>query len=136
MLDLNALALDLHAARVAKVEADTAAKEAGAAVREAESLLFDALVEAGLERITAHGHTFSLDTKTYYSVAPENMDAFHEAMESEGRGSIFKYTVHHATLNATIRELVEQRGGMPESIGGLVKAYDEGKVNVRKASKG
>lgn len=130
---INALAAALMEARDAKAKAEEVAKEAGRVVRDAEAALFAAMVDAELERVTANGYTFSLDTKTYYSCPAENTDALHEVMVTLGRGDIFKYSVHYQTLNATIRELVDQRGELPESVAALVKAFDDGKVSVRKA---
>lgn len=132
--DLSTLADALLAARAAKAEADDAAKVASAAVKDAERALFDAMVGAELTKISAAGHSFSLDSKTYYSCTDK--DALHEVLGRHGCGGIFRYTVHAGTLNATLREMADAEGRLPEDVAALVDAYDEGKVSVRKAPAG
>lgn len=136
MPDLNALADALLEARDAKASAEDALKAANAAVESADATLFEALADAGLSKISAHGYSFSPDVKEYYRVGAANMDAFHEVMEEIGRGGIFRLTAAAQTINATLRELAdESEAGLPESLKGLVEVYSKQKCNVRKAAR-
>ena len=134
---LSDLAGVLMAAKRDKAALEDGLRSATAAVETAESALFDAMAEAELTKISADGHTFSLDTKTYYSVPADAMDDFHRVMERAGLGAIFRFSVHHQTLNATLREMASAHDGeLPQDVAALVTAYDRGKVNVRAAAKG
>jgi len=136
MSDLNALATALLDAREAKARAEAGLKEATGAVEAADEALFTALVDAGLSKISANGHSFSPDVKDYYRVPAHRMDDFHDVMEEIGRGGIFKLTANPQTMNATLRELAgESEAGLPERVAALVEVYSKQKCNVRKAAR-
>ncbi len=133
MADLNTLAAALIAARDVKAEAEATLKEANKEVEAAQNALFAQMVESELSSINANGYRFTIDTKEYYSVPGDNLDTFHDVMDSLGRGAIFKFTVHHQTLQATLRELAGQHGGeLPEDVAALVNVFDKPGVMVRK----
>lgn len=134
MADLVGLAAALIAARADKADAEAAVKDANTRVEEATRELFDAMVDAELPKIEAQGHTFTLDSKTYYSCPAENSEALYAVLTERGRGDIFRHTANYQTLNATLREMADAEGDLPGDVAALVTAFDKGRVAVRKAS--
>jgi hypothetical protein len=132
--DLNALAAALIDAKDAKAQREDELKAANAEVERADALLFAAMVDAGLSKITANGFSFSPDVKDYYRVGAANMDAFHDLMDALGRGGIFKVTANAQTINATLRELVGDAEELPQDLASVVEVYQRPKCNMRKAT--
>ena len=129
--DYNAL-LD----RKADLAAQT--KENNAAIESMKQEIEDMMIDEDITKITAAGYNFSLVNKTEYSKKSEKdlADAglnFFEVLRNNDLGDLIKETVDRCTYSAACREMVTERGELPDEIQAVTSVYETTDISRRKA---
>lgn len=113
----------LGALHHAFVEATRAAEDAEAAAKEARQraeacgeALRDAMIDAGMQKMTGGGYTSFLRNEERYYVHAADREACFEWLREQGMADIIKTepSVHSGTLNKTLREYIEEGGEAPD----------------------
>lgn len=94
-------------------------------------MLAEAMIDAGLDKMTVDGATFTPGRVVHYSCPMASREALLDQLETDGyRGA---FTVNPNTLNTIMREMAEQSddGRLPERYALLVRGYEEINLSVR-----
>lgn len=96
--------------------------------------LAQAMIDAESPKISRNGFLYSLQDKTRYNkVGGCDEDAFFDALEGYGLGSIIKRTVNAQTLNGAMAEIVtENDGSLPEDLEEFINPYQYYDIAKRK----
>lgn len=109
--------------------AETAQKKT--LMESAKQALAQAMIDAGLEKMTVDGATFTPGRTTYYSCPAASREALLDQLETDGyRGA---FTVNPNTLNTIMREMADQTedGRLPERYALLMHDYPKLDLSVR-----
>jgi len=111
-----------------------------AAIEAAKKEIAQQMVDEDCPRISTGGYCFSLTPKTSYTkrseaeLAENGMDFF-EVLRDDGLGDIIKETVNARTLQSTIKNYVEEYGGLSEELDKVIRSYEFNDINRRKEVK-
>lgn len=114
-----------------------ATKANNAAIETKKQEIAQQMIDDDCPKISCHGYTFSLASKTMYSkksevdLAAAEVDFF-EVLREQGLGDLIKETVAPATLRKTVAEIVEEQGKMPEELAEVINSYDTFDITRRK----
>lgn len=131
MADLRELAALYTERRRAYDDAAAEAAQKKSLMESAKQMLAQAMIDAGLDKMTVDGATFTPGRVVHYSCPTASREALLDQLETDGyRGA---FTVNPNTLNTIMREMAEQSddGQLPERYALLVRGYEEINLSVR-----
>ena len=116
-------------------------KENNAAIEAAKAEITQQMVDEDIPRISTGGYCFTLTAKTSYTkrseaeLAEGGLD-FLDVLREEGLGDIIVEKVDPRTLQSTIKDYVEEHGGLSEGLESVIRSYDYNDITRRKESAG
>jgi hypothetical protein len=131
-VDLFIIADDLVRYRDRKEEIEEALKEINALITETEEQLVSAMVEEEMQNFTRNGRQFILTNRTYANAKAGMMPAICDWMKGHELGDMVKESVHPQTLQAWVKEQIEEAGSLPEELSELVNVYEKSGISIRK----
>ena len=131
-MDLFIIADDLVRYRDQKKEIEEALKEINELIAQTEEQLVAAMVEEEMQNFTRNGKQFILTNRTYANAKAGMMPAVCEWMKDNGLADMVKESVHPQTLQAWVKEQIEEAGALPEELSELVNVYEKSGISIRK----
>ena len=131
-MDLFIVADDLVRYRDQKKEIEEALKEINELIAQTEEQLVAAMVEEEMQNFTRNGKQFILTNRTYANAKAGMMPAVCEWMKDNGLADMVKESVHPQTLQAWVKEQIEEAGALPEDLSELVNVYEKSGISIRK----
>jgi predicted translin family RNA/ssDNA-binding protein len=131
-VDLFIVADDLVRYRDQKKKAEDALKEINELIAQTEEQLVAAMVEEEMQNFTRNGRQFILTNRTYANAKAGMMPAVCEWMKDNGLADMVKESVHPQTLQAWVKEQIEEAGALPEELEPLVNVYEKSGISIRK----
>ena len=131
-MDLFIIADDLVRYRDQKKEIEEALKEINTLITETEEQMVAAMVEEEMQNFTRNGKQFILTNRTYANAKAGMMPAVCEWMKDNGLADMVKESVHPQTLQAWVKEQIEEAGALPEELEPLVNVYEKSGISIRK----
>ncbi len=111
-------------------------KAINAEIKEIDRELAEMMLSEELQNFSRNGRMFYLRTDTYVSAIADRKPDLIDWLKANGLGELVQETVHPRTLTATVKELLEEEGELPEGLTELVHVYEETTVGLRKATSG
>ena len=131
-MDLFTTADRLVTLRDRKKELEDELKEVNAEIAETEEQLVSAMIEEEMQNFTRNGKQFILTNRTYANAKAGMMPAICEWMKDNGLADMVKESVHPQTLQAWVKEQLEEAGALPEELEPLVNVYEKSGISIRK----
>jgi hypothetical protein len=131
-MDLFIIADDLVRYRDQKKEIEEALKATNELIAQTEEQLVTAMVEEEMQNFTRNGRQFILTNRTYANAKAGMMPAVCEWMKDNGLADMVKESVHPQTLQAWVKEQIEEVGALPEELEPLVNVYEKSGISIRK----
>jgi len=131
-VDLFIIADDLVRYRNQKKEIEEALKEINELIAQTEEQLVAAMVEEEMQNFTRNGRQFVLTTRTYANAKSGMMPALCTWMKENGLKDMVKESIHPQTLQAWVKEQLEEVGALPEELEPLVNVYEKSGISIRK----
>ena len=131
-MDLFIIADDLVRYRDQKKEIEEALKEINTLITETEEQLVAAMVEEEMQNFTRNGKQFILTNRTYANAKAGMMPEICSWMKDNGLGDMVKESIHPQTLQAWVKEQIEEAGALPEDLSELVNVYEKSGISIRK----
>ena len=131
-MDLFIIADDLVRYRDRKKEIEEALKEINALITETEEQLVSAMIEEEMQNFTRNGRQFILTNRTYANAKAGMMPEICSWMKDNGLEDMVKESVHPQTLQAWVKEQLEEVGALPEDLSELVNVYEKSGISIRK----
>ena len=131
-MDLFIIADDLVRYRDQKKEIEEALKEINELIAQTEEQLVSAMVEEEMQNFTRNGRQFVLTTRTYANAKSGMMPALCTWMKENGLKDMVKESIHPQTLQAWVKEQLEEAGALPEELEPLVNVYEKSGISIRK----
>lgn len=131
-MDLFIIADDLVRYRDRKKEIEEALKEINALITETEEQLVSAMIEEEMQNFTRNGRQFILTNRTYANAKAGMMPEICSWMKDNGLEDMVKESVHPQTLQAWVKEQIEEAGALPEELSELVNVYEKSGISIRK----
>jgi hypothetical protein len=131
-MDLFIIADDLVRYRDQKKEIEEALKATNELIAQTEEQLVTAMVEEEMQNFTRNGRQFILTNRTYANAKAGMMPAVCEWMKDNGLADMVKESVHPQTLQAWVKEQIEEAGALPEELSELVNVYEKSGISIRK----
>ena len=91
-----------------------------------------AMVAEEMQNFTRNGRQFILTNRTYANAKAGMMPAVCEWMKDNGLGDMVKESIHPQTLQAWVKEQLEEVGALPEELEPLVNVYEKSGISIRK----
>jgi hypothetical protein len=133
---------------IAKYQTLLATKEALAeqtkannkAIEDMKQRITDQMIDDEVTSIGYAGYNFSLQTKTVYSKKSEaDLQAaginFFGLLRENGLGDLIVERVDPRTLSASLKQIVEAEGDLPEDIREAINVYETNDIGRRKQAK-
>lgn len=130
-MDLFIIADDLVRYRDRKKEIEEALKEINALITETEEQLVSAMIEEEMQNFTRNGRQFILTNRTYANAKSGMMPALCTWMKENGLKDMVKESIHPQTLQAWVKEQLEEAGALPEELNELVNVYEKSGISIR-----
>lgn len=115
-----------------KKELEDELKEVNSDITETEEQLVAAMVEEEMQNFTRNGRQFVLTSRTYANAKAGMMPAICDWMKGHELGDMVKESVHPQTLQAWVKEKMEEAGALPEELSELVNVYEKSGISIRK----
>ena len=115
-----------------KKELEDELKEVNSDITEIEERLVAAMVAEEMQNFTRNGKQFILTSRTYASAKSGMMPAICDWMKGHELGDMVKESVHPQTLQAWVKEQIEEVGALPEELSELVNVYEKSGISIRK----
>ena len=115
-----------------KKELEDELKEVNSDITEIEERLVAAMVAEEMQNFTRNGKQFILTSRTYVSAKSGMMPAICDWMKGHELGDMVKESVHPQTLQAWVKEQIEEVGALPEELSELVNVYEKSGISIRK----
>ena len=131
-MDLFIIADDLVRYRDQKKEIEEALKEINTLITETEEQMVAAMVEEEMQNFTRNGRQFILTNRTYANAKAGMMPAVCVWMKDNALGDMVKESIHPQTLQAWVKEQIEEAGALPEELEPLVNVYEKSGISIRK----
>jgi len=131
-LDLFSISDKLVELRDRKKTIEDALKELNEVINQTEEQLVAAMVEEEMQNFTRNSHQFILTTRTYANAKSGMMPAVCDWMKGNGMEGIVKESIHPQTLQAWVKEQIEELGALPEELVELVNVYEKSGISIRK----
>jgi len=125
------LSEELTELRRTKSDLDAELKFINARIEEVTLALSDAVMEEELPSFTHGGYQYSLTSRKFASAENGDKDALYNALRDNGYEHLF--TVNVNTLTSTVRELIDENGGiLPDWLVGKARIFEKQSVRVTK----
>jgi hypothetical protein len=131
-VDLFIVADDLVRYRNQKKEIEEALKEINELIAQTEEQLVAAMVEEEMQNFTRNGRQFILTNRTYANAKAGMMPEICSWMKDNALGDMVKESIHPQTLQAWVKEQIEEAGALPEELSELVNVYEKSGISIRK----
>lgn len=131
MVDLFIIADDLVRYRDRKKEIEEALKEINELIAQTEEQLVNLMIEEEMQNFTRNGKQFILTNRTYANAKAGMMPAICEWMKDNGLADMVKKSVHPQTLQAWVKEQLEEAGALPEELEPLINVYEKSGISIR-----
>ena len=117
------LAKELHAKKARKAELEAELKDTNKAIDKLDEELGELMEtrKVDLFRVAGYG-TFYTQVKNYPSIV--DPEEFINWLDAQGEGAMAKRTVHPSTLQAWVKERLENNLGLPKAKSSLGQEYD------------
>lgn len=130
-MDLFIIADDLVRYRDQKKEIEEALKEINELIAQTEEQLVNLMIEEEMQNFTRNGKQFILTNRTYANAKAGMMPAVCEWMKDNGLADMVKESVHPQTLQAWVKETIDETGALPEELNELVNVYEKSGISIR-----
>ena len=131
-MDLFIIADDLVRYRDQKKEIEEALKEINTLITETEEQMVAAMVEEEMQNFTRNGRQFILTNRTYANAKAGMMPAVCAWMKDNALGDMVKESIHPQTLQAWVKEQIEEAGALPDELSYLFNVYEKSGISIRK----
>ena len=131
-MELFATADTLADLRDQKKKAEDALKEINEMISQTEEQLVAAMVAEEMQNFTRNGRQFVLTSRTYANAKAGMMPEICSWMKNNGLEDMVKESVHPQTLQAWVKEQLEEAGALPEDLSELVNVYEKSGISIRK----
>ena len=131
-MDLFIVADDLVRYRDQKKEIEEALKEINELIAQTEEQLVNLMIEEEMQNFTRNGKQFILTNRTYANAKAGMMPEICSWMKDNGLEDMVKESVHPQTLQAWVKEQLEEAGALPEELEPLVNVYEKSGISIRK----
>ena len=135
MSEVFALADQLVELRERKGRLQDELKAVNAEIENVDRQLAEAMTWEELQSFSRDGRLFYLKTETYVSPTAGARPRLIEWLKENGFGDIVQETVHHRTLSATVREMLDEDDELPDGLEQLVNVFEKTTVGLRRAGK-
>ena len=137
LIDLIAKYQELLATKEALAEQTKANNKA---IEDMKQRIADQMIDDEVTSIGYAGYNFSLQTKTVYSKKSEaDLQAaginFFGLLRENGLGDLIVERVDPRTLSASLKQIVEAEGDLPEDIREAINVYETNDIGRRKQAK-
>lgn len=137
LIDLIASYQTLLATKEALAEQTKANNKA---IEDMKQQIADQMIDDEVTSIGYAGYNFSLQTKTVYSKKSEaDLQAaginFFGLLRENGLGDLIVERVDPRTLSASLKQIVEAEGDLPEDIREAINVYETNDIGRRKQAK-
>ena len=137
LIDLIASYQTLLATKEALAEQTKANNKA---IEDMKQQIADQMIDDEVTSIGYAGYNFSLQTKTVYSKKSEaDLQAagidFFGLLRDNGLGDLIVERVDPRTLSASLKQIVETEGDLPEDIREAINVYETNDIGRRKQAK-
>ena len=131
-MDLFATADTLADLRDQKKKAEDALKEINERIAQTEEQLVAAMVEEEMQNFTRNGRQFVLTSRTYANAKAGMMPDICDWMKDNDLGDMVKESIHPQTLQAWVKEKMEEAGALPEELEPMLNVYEKSGISIRK----
>ena len=131
-MELFATADTLADLRDQKKKAEDALKEINEMIAQTEEQLVEQMVEEEMQNFTRNGKQFILTSRTYASAKSGMMPDICDWMKENDLADMVKESIHPQTLQAWVKEQIEEAGSLPEKLSELVNVYEKSGISIRK----
>ncbi len=131
-MDLFATADVLAELRDQKKKSEDMLKEINEMIAQTEEQLVAAMVAEEMQNFTRNGRQFVLTSRTYANAKAGMMPAICDWMKGHELGDMVKESIHPQTLQAWVKEQIEEVGALPEDLSELVNVYEKSGISIRK----
>lgn len=131
-MELFATADTLADLRDQKKKAEDALKEINEMISQTEEQLVNSMIEEEMQNFTRNGRQFVLTSRTYANAKAGMMPKVCDWMKDNALGDMVKEAVHPQTLQAWVKEKMEEAGALPEELSELVNVYEKSGISIRK----
>ena len=132
MSELFELAGTLSYYRDQKKKFDEVIKKMNQDIEEVEAQLVALMVQEEMQNFTRDNKQFILTTRTYANAKAGMMPAICDWMKGHELGDMVKESVHPQTLQAWVKEQIEELGALPEELEPLLNVYEKSGISIRK----
>lgn len=137
LIDLIASYQTLLATKEALAEQTKANNKA---IEDMKQQIADQMIDDEVTSIGYAGYNFSLQTKTVYSKKSEaDLQAagidFFGLLRDNGLGDLIVERVDPRTLSASLKQIVEAEGDLPEDLSEAINVYETNDIGRRKQAK-
>ena len=101
-------------------------------ISQTEEQLVAQMVEEEMQNFTRNGRQFILTSRTYANAKAGMMPKVCEWMKDNALGDMVKESIHPQTLQAWVKEQIEEAGALPEDLSELVNVYEKSGISIRK----
>ena len=131
-MELFATADTLADLRDQKKKSEDMLKEINEMIAQTEEQLVAAMVAEEMQNFTRNGRQFVLTSRTYANAKAGMMPAICDWMKGHELGDMVKESIHPQTLQAWVKEQIEEVGALPEDLSELVNVYEKSGISIRK----
>ena len=131
-MDLFATADVLAELRDQKKKSEDMLKEINEMIAQTEEQLVAAMVAEEMQNFTRNGKQFILTSRTYANAKAGMMPKVCDWMKDNALGDMVKESIHPQTLQAWVKEQIEEVGALPEDLSELVNVYEKSGISIRK----
>jgi len=131
-MDLFATADVLAELRDQKKKSEDMLKEINEMIAQTEEQLVEQMVAEEMQNFTRNGKQFILTSRTYANAKAGMMPAVCVWMKDNALGDMVKESIHPQTLQAWVKEQIEEAGALPEELSELVNVYEKSGISIRK----
>ena len=131
-MELFATADTLADLRDQKKKAEDALKEINERIAQTEEQLVEQMVAEEMQNFTRNGRQFILTSRTYANAKAGMMPKVCDWMKDNALGDMVKESIHPQTLQAWVKEQIEEAGSLPEKLSELVNVYEKSGISIRK----
>ena len=131
-MDLFATADVLAELRDQKKKSEDMLKEINEMIAQTEEQLVAQMVEEEMQNFTRNGKQFILTSRTYANAKAGMMPKVCDWMKDNALGDMVKESIHPQTLQAWVKEQIEEAGALPEKLSELVNVYEKSGISIRK----
>lgn len=113
-------------------------KDNNALIEEMKFDIEEIMIDEDVTKITVSGYNFSLVNKTEYSKKSEADLAkaglnFFDVLRENDLGDLIKETVDRRTYSAACKDMVSERGELPDGLAEVTNVYETTDISRRKA---